>query len=81
MSAVGAAAATVTTREGAAPYSFAAGFFFAGFAAGALAFAARWRFLRALSFFWLMRRRIFMERRLSRLPMGLDLLGWRRRVN
>jgi hypothetical protein len=52
-----------------AHYSFEAGFFLAAFGAGAFAFATLRRFRRALSFFWLMRRRIFIERRLSRLPI------------
>jgi hypothetical protein len=62
------------------PYSFAsfaAAFFFVFGAAAALAAGAagRLRLMRALSFFWLMRRRIFIERRLSRLPMGLANTG------
>jgi len=58
-------------------YSLAGAFFFVLGAATALAAGAagRLRLMRALSFFWLMRRRIFIERRLSRLPMGLANTG------
>src|SRR5258707_13699352 len=70
MSAVGAAAVWTRRARTRPAYSFGAAFFFV-LAAGALTGAAgRLRFRRALSFFWLIRRRIFIERRLSRLPMG-----------
>src|SRR5882724_2802101 len=72
MSAVGAAAVCTRRARTRPPYSFGAAFFLV-LAAGALAGAGgRLRLRRALSFFWLMRRRIFMERRLSRLPMRSD---------
>src|SRR5262245_31170574 len=72
MRAVGALGAAASTL----PYSFAAPFFFdfAGAPAGAalLLRVPRFRLRRALYFFWLMRRRIFIERRLSRRPMRTE---------
>jgi hypothetical protein len=59
-------------------YFLAAAFFFAGFAAPAAAALSRAapRFFarRALSFLCRIRRRIFIERRLSRLPIGPQYL-------
>src|SRR5215831_6094992 len=73
MSAVGAAGGAPSKRAG-APYSFEL-VFFLGLAAVVLARAvSRLRLRRALSFRWLVRRRIFIERRLSRLPMRSQLL-------
>ena len=80
MSAVGAAACKPDHgRSGPPPYSFA-GDFLRGFAAGAALvgrLVARLRAIRAFSFRWRVLRRIFIERRLSRLPMDVANTGSR----